>query len=225
MMHEKKAVIFDLDGVLVDTGRFHKQSWFDLAEKHGFEMSDGFFLETFGMQNDEIMPKLADKRLSEGEMREMSEWKEARYRELIQGQLELMEGVKELLLNLRDAGFEMAIGTSTPKVNLDFLLENIQIAGYFGAFVTGEEVENGKPAPDTFVRAAEKLNVPAVSCVVIEDAVPGVRAGKSSGMKVLAVTTTTDKEKLQAAGADLVVDKLSDVCEKTFMKLLELTEK
>ncbi len=220
MKENKKAVIFDLDGVLVDTGKFHKQSWFDLAEEEGFEMTDEFFDETFGMQNEQIIPELAGKDISAEKIKQMSDWKEARYRKLIAGKLELLNGVYETIVNLKNSGFILAIGTSTPKINLDFLLDNVDIREYFDAFVTGEDVQNGKPAPDTFLKAAEKLNVNTEKCIVIEDAIPGVKAAKNANMKVIAVTTTRKREQLKEAG--IIVDSLSELKIEDFEKLLTL---
>lgn len=211
-----RGVIFDLDGVIIDTGLFHKQSWYDLAEKEGFVMSDELFYTTFGMQNYQIIPKLAGKQISRNEINRMSDWKEQRYRELIAGKLQLLDGVKTLLEDLKSHGFALAIGTSAPQANLNFMLEHIPLADFFDAYVTGEEIEHGKPAPDTFLRAAEKLSIPAGKCVVVEDAVAGVRAGKAAGMTVVAVTNTTDRARL--AEADLVVDSLTELSADDFVK-------
>ncbi|MHC4639457.1 MAG: HAD family hydrolase, partial [Planctomycetota bacterium] len=108
------GVIFDLDGVLVDTSEYHKQSWFDLAEMQGYNMSEKFFYRTFGMQNCQILPMLSDAELTGEEIAEMADWKEERYRKLIKGKLDLMDGVEDLIFDLRNNGFAIAIGTSTP---------------------------------------------------------------------------------------------------------------
>jgi beta-phosphoglucomutase len=213
------GVIFDLDGVLVDTGWAHKQSWYDLAEKEGFDMSDDFFYKTFGMRNDQIIPMLAGRGTSSKEIERLSQWKEKRYRELIAENLILPPGVGELLGDLKRSGFLMAVGSSAPKANLDLVLESVKIRDYFNACVTGEEVIEGKPAPDTFVKAAQKLGLPSDCCVVVEDAVQGVEAGKAAGMPVVAVTTTRDRSALSAA--DIIVDGLGELKAKDFAKLLK----
>lgn len=212
-----RGVIFDLDGVIVDTGPFHKQSWYDLAEKEGFVMSDELFYSTFGMQNYQIIPKLAGKKMSRDEIDRMSDWKEQRYRELIAGKLLLLDGVKSLLEDLKQNSFALAIGTSAPRANLNFMLEHIPLGDCFDVYVTGEEVTSGKPAPDTFLKAAEKLSIPAGKCIVVEDAVAGVHAGKAAGMAVVAVTNTTERARL--AQADLVVDSLTELSAKDFTRL------
>jgi beta-phosphoglucomutase family hydrolase len=213
-----KAVIFDLDGVLVDTSRFHKQSWFDLAQMQGLDITDELFYSTFGMQNYQIIPLLAGRDLPQQDIDRLSEWKESRYRELIAGKLKLLEGVKALIDDLKAAAFLLAIGTSTPRANLTFMLEHLPLGDSFDAFVTGEDVSNGKPHPDTFLKAAEKLSLPPNRCIVVEDAVQGVEAGKAAEMAVVAVTTTRKPNVLQLA--DLIVDSLAQLKAKDFLNLL-----
>ncbi len=213
------GVIFDLDGVLVDTGWAHKQSWYDLAEKEGFDMSDDFFYKTFGMRNDQIIPMFVGRGTSSEDVERLSQWKEERYRELIVENLILPSGVGELLGDLKSSGFLMAVGSSAPKANLDLVLERVKIRDYFNACVTGEDVVEGKPAPETFIKAAQKLGLPSDCCVVVEDAVQGVEAGKAAGMPVIAVTTTRDRSALCAA--DIIVDGLGELKAKDFAKLLK----
>jgi beta-phosphoglucomutase len=217
--NSRMGVIFDLDGVLVDTGWAHKQAWYDLAEKEGFDISDDFFYSTFGMRNDQIIPMFAGKGLSPEEVERLSQWKEEHYRELIAEKLILPPGVGELLSDLKRSGFLLAVGSSAPKANLDLVLERVKIRDYFDACVTGEEVVEGKPAPETFVKAAGKLGLPPDCCVVVEDAVQGVEAGKAAGMPVIAVTTTRDRSALSAA--DIVVDGLDELKAKDFINLLK----
>ncbi|MHC4646958.1 MAG: HAD family hydrolase [Planctomycetota bacterium] len=213
------AVIFDLDGVLVDTSEFHKQSWFDLARKEGFEITDEFFYATFGMQNYQILPILARRSLTQNEIDQLAEWKEARYRRLLEGKLTLMPGVLALLRDIKGHRFLLAIGTSTPKANLDFMLLCMHVGGLFDAYVTGEDVKHGKPAPDTFLKAAEKLALPPSCCVVVEDAIPGVEAAKNARMPVVAVTTTRTRAELHRA--DRIVDSLAELNAQDFINLIE----
>lgn len=211
MAKMESGVIFDFDGVLVDTGEYHKQSFYDLAKAEGLRFSDEYFYRTFGMQNYQILPEMAGRELSRDEIDRLSEWKESRFRKLIAGGIKPMDGVKKLLLDLKSAGFRLAVGSSAPRVNLDFMLGGAGISGMFDAEVSGDDVQNGKPAPDTFLKAAELLGVGPERCVVIEDAIAGVLAGKSAGMKVVAITTTTKREKLLAAKADRVIDGFIEV--------------
>ena len=211
------GVIFDLDGVLVDTGPFHKQSWYDLAAKEGFDMSDELFYRTFGMQNYAIIPILAGRQVPAKEIERMSEWKEKRYRELIVSKLELMEGARMLLEDLKGNGFLLAIGSSAPRANLDVVLKCCNIRGYFDVCVTGEDVRSSKPAPDTFLKAAEKLKLLPQRCVVVEDSVPGVQAGKAAGMAVVAITTT--RRRLDLKDADMIIDGFTELSADIFINL------
>jgi beta-phosphoglucomutase len=212
------GVIFDLDGVLVDTGWAHKQAWDDLAEKEGFDISDDFFYSTFGMRNDQIIPMFAGPDISPAEIERLSQWKEQRYRDLIAKKLTLPPPVARLLADLKSNRFLLAVGSSAPKANLDLVLESVKINDYFDACVTGEEVVEGKPAPETFLTAARKLGLPPARCAVVEDAVQGVEAGKAAGMPVVAVTTTRNRSAL--AAADVIVDGLGELKAKDFARLL-----
>ena len=213
-----KAVIFDLDGVLADTGPFHRQAWFDLADKEGLKMSDEIFSRTFGMQNYQILPLLAGRDLPAGQIKHMSDWKEKRYRELIADSLVLAEGAETLISDLRNNGFLLAIGSSAPRKNIDFICSRIPLLGCFNACVAGEDVPRGKPAPDTFLKAAEKLSLGPNRCVVVEDAVQGIEAAKAAGMPVVALTTTRSREDLREA--DLIVDSLSQLTADDFSAFL-----
>jgi len=214
----RMGVIFDLDGVLVDTGWAHRQSWYDLAEKEGFSMTDEFFYSTFGMQNYMIIPMLLGRDASSGEVDRLSDWKEQRYREIIAEKLAPSEGAKSLLIDLKSQDFLLAVGSSAPRANLELVLKRTDLRDYFDAYVTGQDVTNGKPAPDTFLKAAEKLSLRAENCVVVEDAVQGVDAGKAAGMAVVAVTTTRSRADLKRA--DIIVDSLAQLQARQFVELL-----
>jgi beta-phosphoglucomutase len=216
--NDHMGVIFDLDGVLVDSGWAHKKSWYDLAEKEGFPMTDEFFFNTFGMQNYQIIPMLIERDASPDEVDRLSDWKEQRYRDIIAEELVPVEGAKTLLGDLRNAGFLLAVGSSAPKANLELVLDCTDLQDYFDAYVTSQDVTKGKPAPDTFLKAAEKLSLTAGNCIVVEDAVQGVQAAKAAGMPVVAVTTTRSRADL--VGADIIVDNLAQLKVRQFIDLL-----
>jgi beta-phosphoglucomutase len=212
------GVIFDLDGVLVDTGWAHRQSWYDLAEKEGLSMTDEFFYSTFGMQNYMIIPMLLGRDAASDEIDRLSDWKEQRYREIIAAKLVPAEGAKSLLGDLKREYFLLAVGSSAPRANLELVLARTGLQEYFDAFVSGQDVKNGKPAPDTFLKAAEKFSLEPESCLVVEDAVQGVEAGKAAGMPVVAVTTTRSRADLHKA--DIIVDSLAELKAGQFVDLL-----
>ena len=211
------GVIFDMDGVLVDTGWAHRQAWYDLGERENIEMSDEFFERTFGMQNAAILPMLRPD-ISQEDMERLSDWKEQRYRELVKERLELATGVEALLHDLRKHRFRLAIGSSAPPENLDVFWNRLSLADHFDARVTKEEITESKPSPQTFLRAARKLGLEPARCAVVEDAVQGVQAARAGGMPVVAVTTTRNREDL--AQADRIVDSLGELRASDFLALL-----
>lgn len=216
--NQHKAVIFDLDGVLVDSGEFHKQSWYDLARIEGFSMTDEFFYSTFGMQNYQIIPQMLGTDVAPGEVERLSVLKEQRFRELVAGKLTLLDGVPELIEKLKSSGFLLAVGSSAPWVNLDFMLRQAKIDNCFDDLVCGDEITHSKPAPDTFLKAAEKLSVSPDRCVVVEDAVQGIDAAIAAGMANVAVTTTRSRQEL--GRADVIVDSMTELNPDSFEKLL-----
>jgi beta-phosphoglucomutase len=214
---DSMAVIFDLDGVLVDTGWAHLQAWQDLAARERFEMTERFFKNTFGMQNYQIIPMLLPG-ISAQELKRMSDWKEQRYRDIIAERLTPADGVVELLNTLKRTGFRLAVGSSAPRANLELMLKGARLTDYFDACVSGEDVAAGKPDPATFLKAAERLSITPRRCAIVEDAVQGVQAGKAAGMAVVAVTSTRDRRDL--AAADLVVDSLTELEPTDFLHLI-----
>lgn len=215
--NKRLGVIFDLDGVLADTGWAHRQAWYELAQAEGLEMSDEFFRDTFGMQNATILPMLRPG-MSQDEIERLSDWKEQRYRDLIEQRLEFAEGAEALLNDLKQHGFRLAIGSSAPPENLDLFWSRLALADYFDARVTKEEITEGKPSPQTFLMAARKLGLDPTRCAVVEDAVQGVQAARAGGMPVVAITTTRSRHDL--AQADHVVDSLSELKAADFLSLL-----
>lgn len=140
------------------------------------------------------------------------------YRELAAGRLQALPGVVPLLESLHAAGFRIALGSSTPWSNIRVVLKAIGVEQWFDAIVSGDDVTHGKPHPEVFLKAAEKIGVPPECCVVIEDAMVGIQAAKAAGMGCLAVATTHPREKLSEA--DRVVDTLAGLTAEDLAALL-----
>jgi beta-phosphoglucomutase len=217
------GAIFDMDGVIVDTGWAHKQAWVEFAHTHGAQCTDEFFLRTFGMQNYQIIPLMLGHEVSPEDLEAMGDWKEQRYRQIVAQGLTPAQGLVDLLADLKAHGFRIAVGSSAPKANIDLVLDRLGMRRSFDAIVYGDMVSRGKPAPDTFLAAARMLDVPPAQCVVVEDAVPGVQAGKAAGMAVVAITTTRTRQDL--GQADLVIDRFAEATAEDFVKLLALAAK
>ena len=212
------GAIFDMDGVIADTGWAHKQAWAEFGRMHGVEFTDELFFRTFGMQNYQIIPIALGRAVSQEEVGPMGDWKEQRYRQIVAESLTAPDGLVALLEDLKAEGFRIAVGSSGPKANIDLVLERLGIRGSFDAIVYGDMVTRGKPAPDTFLTAADKLGVLPARCVVVEDAIPGVQAGKAAGMAVMAITTTRTREDLSQA--DRIIDRFTEVTAADFVRLI-----
>lgn len=207
------AVIWDVDGTLVDTAELHYHAWCVLAREIDKTYSRADFAATFGWRNPEIIPKVFGPGFSEREILELGERKENYYRAEASKGLELLPGVRRLIKALQQAGISQAIGSSAPRANLELILEMTKLKATFGAVVAMEDVVRGKPHPDVFLLAAEKLGVPPEQCVVIEDAPVGVQAAKAGGMRAVGVTFVNHHpaDKLREAGADRVVTSLEEL--------------
>jgi len=213
------AVLWDMDGVLVDTAPFHRQAWEGLSREAGFPMSDEDFRHTFGWRNEEILRELMGPGISAERVAELGDRKEELYRDLVRGNVRPLPGATELLRALHQAGFRQALASSAPRANVELILDELRIEDRFAAMLCDRDVEQGKPDPQVFLRAARQLGVAPARCLVIEDAVMGVRAAKRAGMACLAVATTHPAEGLEEA--DWVVASLSEVTVKDVSRLMD----
>jgi beta-phosphoglucomutase family hydrolase len=196
-----RAVVFDWDGVVVDSSAHHERSWEILAAKRGLPLPPDHFKRGFGKKNNVIIPDLGWA-TDPTEVDALAREKEEIYRSLVREKgIEPLPGVRELLAALQTAEIPCAIGSSTERANLDCLLDLMDLRKFFRVIVSGEEVVHGKPDPSIFLLAAERLGVAPAECVVIEDALVGIEAAKRAGMPVLAVATTEPLEALGSADA------------------------
>lgn len=210
-----KGVIFDMDGVLVDSGAAHAESWRVVARQDGVDVSDEEFRRTFGRPSRDIVRMLWGADATDADIARIDEQKERAYRELIAGRVPLMPGSSTVLTALRSAGYVLGVATSGPRENLELVLREGGLAEYFAATVNGFDIEHGKPAPDCFLLAAERCGLNPADCVVVEDAPVGVQAAVAAGMTVIGLTGTHPRAKLRDAGAAVVIDDLSQLTPAT----------
>ncbi len=215
------AVIWDVDGTLVDTAELHYQAWCVLAREIDQPFTRADFTGTFGWRNPEIIPKLWGIH-DDAVVTELGKRKEDYYRDEAKKGVALLPGVRALMEALSAAGFAQAIGSSAPRNNIDLILEMTKVSIHVGAIVSMEDTRRGKPDPEVFLLAAQRLGVEPARCVVIEDAPVGVQAAKAGGMRVVAVTCAGHHpdEKLRAVGADLIVPTLEHVTQQDIAQML-----
>lgn len=220
-MSQPLAVIWDVDGTLVDTGELHFEAWVRMSREMGRDFSRADFAATFGRRNPEIIRFLFHRDFTDAEVAQIGEQKEQYYRAAAEAGVALLPGVPELLSGFHAAGAMQAVGSSAPRGNLDLILKLTDSGQYFRAMVGMEDTSRGKPDPEVFLTAAARLGVPPERCLVLEDAIAGVEAAKAAGMACTAVTFAGHHpaEKLAAAGADRVV---SCFTETTAAELLDL---
>lgn len=221
----KHAVIFDIDGVLVDSYKPHLASWQALAEELGQTVTEEQFATSFGRTSRDIIdlwwrkvPGLGET-LTDERISEMDERKEALYRKMLEKNFPAIDGAADLISALHAEDFGIAAGSSGPPANVELSLRLLGRSEKFAARVTGADVTRGKPDPQVFLLAAEKLGVEAARCAVIEDAPAGIDAANRAGMFSIALLGTASRDALSAA--DLIVASLRELSPQRIAALID----
>ena len=211
------GVLWDLDGVLIESSQQHLDSWISVLPRFGLKMSRELHEQTFGMNNREILTIMLGEPPEADLLRRISSAKESAFREIIKGTVEPLVGAVELLEKLYSVKVRQAIASSAPEENIHVVVEELKIGGYFQALVSGHDLP-AKPNPAVYLEAARQIELGPEACVVVEDAVVGVRGAKKAGMRAVGVTTTHAAEALR--DADLVVVSLLDLSVDEIVHLL-----
>jgi HAD superfamily hydrolase (TIGR01509 family) len=200
------AAIFDMDGVLIDSGAHHRHAWRALLAELGAEPAHPeHWRLTIGRPSEEAMPLLLGRRLSGAEARRLARRKRDLYLERAQAGMEPVPGVRQFLESLEGLGIPRAVGTSASRWDAERLLDDLGLLRYFDVVVTADDVLLGKPDPEVWTQAARRLRAAAAACVVFEDALVGVQAAQSAGMRAIGVTTAHTDAELLGAGAELTI--------------------
>lgn len=209
------AVLWDMDGTLVDSEEYHWLSWRDTMQSEGVTITHDQFLKTFGQRNDSILPQWLNSAATPESIVRIGDSKEELYRKLVhEGRIEPLPGVLEWIERLREQGWRQAVASSAPRKNIEVVLDAMGLAGFFDALVSAEDVTAGKPDPQVFQKGAERLGMAPARCIVVEDAVPGVEAARRAGMRCIGVSRTA-----ALTGADVVVRSLTDLPATAFEDL------
>jgi HAD superfamily hydrolase (TIGR01509 family) len=200
------AAIFDMDGVLIDSGAHHRHAWRMLLDELGAEPADPeHWRLTIGRPSEEAIPLLLGRRVSGAEARRLARRKRDLYQERAQAGLDPVPGVRKFLEALVRLDVPRAVGTSASRWDAERLLDDLGLLRFFDVMVTSDDVMLGKPDPEVWTQAARRLRVPAERCVVFEDALVGVQAARAARMRVIGVTTAHSDAELLEAGAERTI--------------------
>ncbi len=214
------GVIFDMDGVIVLTEEAHWQSWQAPARARGVMLEYATFLSCFGRVNPDCIRILFGPEISPAESASIADEKEIAFREIIGANVPLAPGIVELMRELKSRGVWTAVGSSAPPENVALVLDAGNLRAMFDAIVDGSQVKRGKPAPDVFLMAAERMGVRPNRCSVIEDAPPGIAAAVAAEMLPIGVATTHAAQELKDAGAKFVFERVEDLNSDSFFKAI-----
>jgi beta-phosphoglucomutase family hydrolase len=212
----KRAVLWDLDGTLVDSEEYHWQAWRDAMAAEGVAITRQQFLRTFGLRNDVVVPMLLGAGGPPERIERIGREKEDDYRRLVRTSgLDPLPGAAEWVRRLHQEGWLQAIGSSAPRLNIQVVMEAIGLGSYFEAISSAEDVTAGKPDPQVFLVAAARLGVDPSRCIVVEDAAGGVEAARRAGMRSIGIGHAG-----KPLGADVSVPSLTALAPDIFTKLL-----
>ncbi len=204
MNNNQLAVLFDMDGVIADTNPFHKTAIRQFCEKYGFKLTeDELKQRIYGRTNKDWITALFGK-LADNDLMRYADEKEALFRKLYEPFVKPVDGLVEFMNELVANNVPLALTTSAPPANVEFLMQHIPVKHNFRIILDERSVTNGKPHPEIYLKAAAALQLPNSRCIVIEDSLSGIAAGKAAGSKVIGITTTHTDDEL--ADADLIAD-------------------
>jgi beta-phosphoglucomutase len=216
MNEQARAVLWDVDGTLIDSAEYHWLTWREALARENFPITRAQFDASFGQRNDAILRGYFGQGLPDAEVARIGGLKEELYRELIRTRgIEPLPGVMRWLVRLKADGWRQCVASSAPRANLDAITDALNIGGYFDAIASAEEVKRGKPAPDIFLAAAAKVGVEPARAVVIEDAPAGLEGARRAGCRTVGVLSAHG-----ALTADVVVASLADLPDDAFDRLV-----
>ncbi len=215
-MNSPRAVLWDMDGTLINSEEFHWISWRDTMANEGIVITREQFLSSFGQRNDSILSRWLGAAATPERMERIANAKEELYRRLIrENGISPLPGVANWVRQLHEQGWLQAVASSAPRANIEVVLAALAATHTFQALVSAEDVRKGKPDPEVYLTAASRVGVLPERCIVVEDAVAGIEGARRAGMRTIGVSHNG-----QALGADLVVQSLDLLDPDAFEKLL-----
>jgi len=212
------AVIFDMDGVIVDSNPTHKIALRKFCEMHGYNLTDEELkARVYGRANKDWLPDMFGNQLTKEEFQKFAEEKEALFRQIFKPIIKPVDGLIAFLDRLEESKITKAVASSAPPANVEFTLEKTATKKYFDVILSETDFQKGKPDPEIYLTTASLLNFPPEKCLVLEDSIAGVESAKKAGCKVIGVTTTHLKEEF--VGTDLVIDDFHNLHIKELQEL------
>ncbi len=212
------GLLFDMDGVIVENHQYHYLAWQQTAAKHGVTIDEQFYREQMnGRTLKKLMRVVFDREMSDQEAAVIGLDKENTYRNLYRAHRQPTTGLMAFLEEARRREVPMVVGTSAPKENVNFTLDDLNLRKYFAGVVDDSMVTHGKPDPEVYLKCAEMIHRKPENCIVFEDALSGIEAGKSAGARVIGLATSHAREELDA---DLIIDNFSELSWKQLTTLL-----
>ncbi len=203
---EIKAVIFDMDGVIVNNHEYHFKAWMEFAEKYEFHLDADIYRDQFNGKTNKDIFEMIFEDLNPEQIAEFSKEKEAMYRELYDSEMATTPGLLDFLASLKRNRIKIGLATSAPPENVDFILDGLQLRPEFDVIVDGTEVDRGKPDPEIYQIAMTKLNVNPKNCIVFEDSIAGIEAGTEAGCKVVGLATSHEVWEIQDKTEHIIYD-------------------
>jgi beta-phosphoglucomutase len=211
-----RAVLWDLDGTLADSREYHWRSWLEAMKPEGVAITEADFAASFGQRNDTILTRWLGADVDPARMNRVADTKEAAYRRMVREEgIEALPGAAEWVRALHRDGWRQAIASSAPRANVAVMHAALHFEGLIDTLVAAEDVHRGKPDPEVFLAAAQRLGVPPARCIVVEDAAAGIEAARRGGMRSVGVGPG------DVGAADVVARSLADLPDDTFVALLE----
>jgi beta-phosphoglucomutase len=212
------AVIFDMDGVIVDSNPYHKIALKQFCEKHGYYLSDEELKSRiFGRTNKNWLLSLFNGKVTAKQIKDFEEEKESLFREIFAPHIKPIRGLISFLEMLETRKIPRAVATSAPPANVQFTLEKTKTRKFFQVIVDGDAVENSKPHPEIYLKTIAAIHFPPEKCIVIEDSLSGIAAGRQAGCKVIGITTTHNRAEM--SDTDLVIDDFDYLTIEDIIKL------
>ncbi|MGV8025635.1 MAG: HAD family hydrolase [Anaerolineaceae bacterium] len=221
IFYKEYGLIWDMDGVLIDTAEAHYQAWKDTLSKYGVDFSRKYFDDTFGINDYSLIVEVIHPKPAEDMIQEISLQKEKLYRTEIRKNLKVYSGVKEILGECQSYGFKQALDSSAPQENIDAAMEISGLRPYFDQIISTDGMPS-KEFPDAYLAAATALNLAPDHCIVMEDSILGIKGAKKAGMTCIAIASTHPQNRLQQA--DWIVSSIEKLNIITFQTIMGIQE-